>query len=331
MKATIYSAQDYEIPAFKKNNQSKYELQFFKEALNLGNAEKITDSEAVCCFVTDQLDRAVLERLKQKGVKLVALRSAGFDHVDLQAAKELGLVVVRVPAYSPHAVAEFAIGLMLSVIRKIPRAHQRVQQHNFSLAGQLGFNLYGKTVGIVGTGHIGTVTAKILTGFDCKIIAHDPVRNKTCEALGVKYVELEDLLQQSDVISLHCPLNEKTKYLINENSIALMKDGIVLINTARGGLIKTLAVIDALHAEKIGALAIDVYEYEKGLFFQDHSSEIILDEQFNRLQAFPNVLITGHQAFFSKEAVENIIKITLENLDGFANNKVQNQVQIEAC
>lgn len=327
MKTIIYSTQSYERPYFEAMNQKKHILDFTEESLSLDTLEKITDHQALCCFVTDQLHRKIIERLKQKGIRLIALRSAGFDHIDLKAAQDFGIMVVRVPAYSPHAVAEFTIGLMLALIRKIPRTYDRVCAHNFSLEGQLGFNLQGKTVGIIGTGHIGSIVAKILSAFDCHILAYDIAPNNLCEKYKVTYVDQQTLLQQSDIISLHCPLNAETKYLINEKTLALMKPQVVLINTGRGALINTQAIIQALKKGKIGALALDVYENEKPLFFQNYSDKIILDDVFIRLQAFPNVLITPHQAFFTQEAVENIIKITLENLDYYEQGIIQNQIE----
>lgn len=326
MKVALYSAKPYEIPYFQAMNQGKHTLQFIEERLTSDTLHKITDHEAVCCFVTDQLDQTILAQLKQKGVKLIALRSAGFDHIDLSAAKNLALTIVRVPAYSPHAVAEFTIGLMLAVIRKIPRAHDRVRTHNFSLEGQLGFNLHKQTIGIVGTGRIGAIVAKILCALDCKVLAYDIAHNDLCKTYGVTYVDKQTLLQQSDVISLHCPLSAETKYFINEEALALMKPGVILINTGRGGLIDTQAMIQALKQGKVGALGLDVYEHEQSLFFQDHADDIILDDTFIRLQSFPNVLITPHQAFFTEEAVANIVKTTLENLDYYEQGMTQNQI-----
>lgn len=327
MKIALYSAHAYERSYFKKINQERHVLDFIEEPLTCDTLEKITDHQAICCFVTDQLDRKIIEQLKQKGIKLIALRSAGFDHVDLTAAQDFEITVVRVPAYSPHAVAEFTVGLLLALIRKIPRAHDRVRSHNFSLESLLGFNLHNKTIGIIGTGYIGSIVAKILSVFDCKIIAYDIAPNNLCEQYQATYVDKQTLFQQSDIISLHCPLNAETKYLINEETLTSMKTGVVLINTGRGGLINTEAVIQALKQGKIGALGLDVYENEKSLFFQDRSDTIILDDTFIRLQAFPNVIITPHQAFFTQEAVENIVKITLENLAHYEQGMIQNQIK----
>jgi D-lactate dehydrogenase len=326
MKIAVYSTQPHEVPYFQGADQGEHQFQLIKKSLDIHSIKELTDCDAVCCFVTDQLDRVILEQLQQKKVKLVALRSAGFDHVDLAAAKDFDITIVHVPKYSPHAVAEFTIGLMLAATRNIVRGHNRVQQHNFSLDGLCGFNLQGKTIGIFGTGHIGAAVAKLLSGFDCHLLAYDPSPNQACQALGVVYTTPETLWRQSDVISLHCPLNEKTRHLINRNTLSLMKHGIILINTARGGLIDTPAIIEALKNNAIGSLAIDVYEKERGLFFQDHTGEIIADDQFIQLQSFPNVLITGHQAFFSREAVTSIINTTIENIHCFAAKAIQNQV-----
>jgi len=317
MRVLTYSAKSYEIPYFQSFNNGQHDLQFTEAVLNQDTVSQAVGYEAVCCFVNDDLTRDVLSALKQHGIKLIALRSAGYDHVDLKAAGELNLTVVRVPSYSPHAIAEFTLGMILALVRKITRAHDQIRRHNFSLEGQLGFNLQGKTVGIIGTGKIGNVLAKILSGFDCKLIAYDPFPNEICQNLGVIYTTKEELFQISDIITLHCPLNPETYYLINNASLAQMKKGVVIINTGRGSLIDTVAAISALKIGIIGALGLDVYEHERELFFQDHSNDIIFDDEFIRLQSFPNVLITGHQAYFTKEALENIVKTTLDNITSF--------------
>lgn len=325
MKIIIFSTQYYERDYFNAINHH-HEITFIDDNLNEHTVEKITDQKMISCFVLDQLNSTVLNQLKSKGVKLIALRSAGFDHVDLAAAKSCGITVARVPAYSPNAVAEFTIALLLALVRKIPRAHDLVRQHNFSLAGQLGFNLQGKTVGVIGTGMIGSIVAKILIGFDCTVLAYDLVQNEDCKKRGVRYVDEKTLLQQSDIITLHCPLNQSTKHIINAEKINLMKPGVVIINTGRGGLLDTRAAVDALKNKKISGLGLDVYEFEKGLFFQDHSSDTISDALFLELQSFPNVLITGHQAYFTQEAVTNIIKTTLDNMDAFEKGRLVNVV-----
>jgi D-lactate dehydrogenase len=262
----------------------------------------------------------VIDELIKKGVTLIALRSAGYNHVDIEYAKKKGIKVCRVPAYSPQAVAEHTIALILCLNRKIHQAHNRVREGNFSLHGLMGFNLYQKTIGIIGTGKIGTALAHILNGFGCKLLGYDPQPSEECKKLGLEYVSLNQLLKSSDIISLHCPLNEQTRHMINDQTIALMKKGIMLINTGRGKLIDTKAAINALKSKQLGYLGIDVYEEEEPLFFEDHSEEIINDDVFCRLLTFPNVLITGHQGFFTQEAVLHIAQTTLENITNFANN-----------
>jgi D-lactate dehydrogenase len=256
----------------------------------------------------------LLRCLAGRGVKVVALRCAGFNNVDLPAARELGIQVVRVPAYSPYAVAEHAVALMLTLNRRTHRAYNRVREGNFALNGLLGFDMHGKTVGIVGTGRIGVALARIMTGFGCKVLAHDLYPNDECKALGVIYVALDELLAQSDIISLHCPLNDKTRHMINPLAIGRMKRGVMLINTGRGALVNTPAVIAGLKSGHVGALAMDVYEQEESLFFEDHSNEIIQDDQLERLLTFHNVLITSHQGFFTREALSAIADTTLANL-----------------
>jgi D-lactate dehydrogenase len=285
--------------------------------------------DAICAFVNDQLNRAILESLKSEGVQLIALRSAGYNNVDLVAASELGILVVRVPAYSPEAVAEHTVALILTLNRKIYRAYRQVREGNFSLEGLVGFNLQGKTVGLIGTGRIGTAVAKILgPGFGCKLLGYDVAPNQGCRDLGLKYVSLTDLVADSDVVSLHAPLLPTTAHLIGEQTIALMKDGVMLINTSRGGLIDTQAVIAAVKSGKIGYLGLDVYEEETELFFSDRSLEVIPDDVFSRLLTFPNVVVTGHQGFLTREALEDIAKTTLENILEFATTGTcRNQVR----
>ncbi len=328
MKVGIYSAKQYEQPFLEEAVAGlNHELKFIADGLTKDTVALSKDCSAVCCFVTDQLDAGVLKLLNDQGIRLIALRSAGYDHVDLQAAKSLGLIVVRVPAYSPHAIAEFAVGLILALSRKITRAHDRVRSHNFSLDGQLGFNINGRTVGVIGTGNIGTVFTKIMSGFDCNILAYDPKPNEECKKVGVTYTDLQEVFQRSDIISLHCLLDDKTHHIINKDSFALMKSDAMLINTSRGALIDTSTVIEVLKEGKLGALGIDVYENEKPLFFKDHSDDAILDDQFVRLQSFPNVIITGHQAYFSEEALKNIAQTTLENITAFEKGVPENIVQ----
>ncbi|MGY0650055.1 MAG: 2-hydroxyacid dehydrogenase, partial [Paraglaciecola chathamensis] len=289
----------------------------------------ITDETAVCVFINDCLNANVLSGLKSKGVKIIGLRSAGFNHVDLATAKKLGLIVTRVPAYSPYAVAEHAVALLMTLNRKIHRAHNRVREGNFSLNNLLGFDIHGKTVGVIGTGKIGQIFSKIMLGFGCHVLAHDVETNAECIAAGVNYVSLNDLLSRSDIISLHCPLNDETHHLINEDAINLMKPMVTLINTSRGKLIDTKAVIKALKAQRISLLGLDVYEEEEVLFFDDFSSSVIQDDVFARLLTFPNVLVTSHQAFFTQEALTRIAHVTLQNISEFEQNGViQNGVDI---
>jgi D-lactate dehydrogenase len=318
MKVAVFSTNTFEKSFLIDANQSgQHELVFFDGPLNEQTVPLAKDFPAVSCFVSDDLSAAVLNSLAQNGTHLIALRSAGFNHVDLSAAKNLGLTVARVPAYSPYAVAEFAAGLVLTLNRKIHRAYNLVREQNFLLTNLVGFDLHGKTVGIVGTGKIGSVFARIMHGFGCRLMASDPVHNPSCLKLGVKYVELDELCKQSDIISLHCPLSSETYHIIDEAMIAQMKPTVMLINTGRGALIDTRAIIHALKKKKIGYLGIDVYEEEDHLFFHDLSDTIIEDDVFVRLQTFPNVIITGHQAFLTKEALTNIATVTIGNITAY--------------
>jgi D-lactate dehydrogenase len=318
MKIAFFSMHEFEKPYLTEANKLyNYQFEYFDLSLSLESVELAKNFSVISCFVTDKLNAEVLQILANNGTKLIALRSAGFNHVDLPAAKKLGLIVVRVPAYSPYAVAEFTVGLILTLNRKIHRAYMRVREHNFSLNGLLGFDLHGCTVGIIGTGKIGSIFAKIMSGFDCKILANDPVPSQSCIDLGVTYVSPKELYKNSDIISLHCPLNNQTHHLIDTQTLKQMKTGVMLINTGRGGLIDTKAVIQGLKEKTIGYLGIDVYEEEENLFFQNLSEVIIQDDLFTRLQTFPNVVITGHQAFFTKEALKNIEETTLNNINFF--------------
>lgn len=282
------------------------------------NAETVWSAQGaqgVCVFVNDRVDAPCLEKLAALGVKLVALRCAGFNQVDLVAARQLGVAVVRVPAYSPHAVAEHAVGLLLTLNRKIHRAYNRVRELNFSLNGLVGFDLCGKTIGILGTGKIGRIAAQIFRGFDASVIAYDPYPAPDWAAAhGVRYVELDALWAQCDVISLHLPLAPDTLHLINERTLGLMKPGVFIVNTSRGKLIDSGALILALKTEHVGGVALDVYEEEEGIFFEDHSGDILQDDELSRLLSFPNVLFTAHQAFLTREALNEIARVTIENL-----------------
>ena len=315
MKVSIFSTKSYDRQFFTAANaQYQHELTFLEPRLDRQTALLAKDAIAVCVFVNDEVDQATIEVLANLNVRLLALRSAGYNHVDVQAAKNLGIKLVRVPAYSPYAVAEHTVGLILTLNRKLHRAYNRVREGNFSLEGLLGFDLHDRTIGIIGTGRIGSIFAKIMTGFGCKVLAYDLYHNPECEAIAVEYVDLPQLLSQSDIISLHCPLSPETHHLINEEAIAQMKPHAMLINTSRGALIDTDAVITALKSSQIGALGLDVYEQESKLFFEDHSDRILQDDTFARLMTFPNVMITGHQAFFTEDAMRAIAEVTLANI-----------------
>lgn len=323
MKIAVFSSQSFDKHFLEQANQNYgYELTFFDVSLSSKTVALANGFPVVSCFVTDQLDSEILHTLSEQGAKLIALRSAGFNHVDLAAARRYGLTVARVPAYSPYAVAEFAVGLILALNRKIHRAYHRVREHNFSLDGLLGFDIHEKTVGVIGTGKIGEVFCKIMQGFGVKLLGHDPVENRQCRKLGLVYTHLADLYAQSDIISLHCPLTPDTHHLIDKAALEKMKVGVMLINTGRGGLVDSKALIAGLKTGKIGALGIDVYEEEEGLFFHDLSAAIIQDDVFIRLQTFLNVLITGHQAFFTAEALTHIAATTLKNVQEFQRNEL---------
>ncbi len=331
MKVAVFSTKPHDRTYLGAANEgSGHELAFIEAPLEASTAILAGEAEAVCVFVNDQLDAPALEHLSNSGVRLVALRCAGFNNVDLEAAERLGITVARVPAYSPHAVAEHTIALILALNRKIHRAYNRVREGNFALDGLIGFDLNGKTAGIVGTGQIGAIAAQILHGFGCRVIAHDVRPNPDCEALGIAYVDRETLLSESDIISLHCPLTPETRHLIDADAIARMKHGVMIVNTSRGAVIDTRAVLAGLKSGKIGHLALDVYEEEGDLFFRDLSNEILSDDVFARLLTFPNVLITGHQAFFTHEALTNIAETTIANIDAFARSgDVPHAVSVE--
>jgi D-lactate dehydrogenase len=321
VKVAIFSAKKYDREFLSSANASRHQLRFFEPHLNEETVGLAMGFDAVCVFVNDQVNAAVIARLNSLGVRLIALRCAGYNNVDLSAAAKHGIAVVRVPAYSPYSVAEHTIALMLALNRKVHRAYNRVREGNFALDGLVGFDIHGKTVGVIGTGQIGTVVAQILTGFGCPTLAFDPFPNPNCRSLGVRYVELSELLAQSDVISLHCPLTPENKYIINDAAIAKMKNGVMLINTSRGALLDTVAIIKALKSAKIGYLGLDVYEEEEEIFFEDRSELILSDDVFARLLTFPNVIITGHQAFFTREALLNIAATTIDNITKFENNQ----------
>ncbi|MDP4528266.1 2-hydroxyacid dehydrogenase [Alkalimonas delamerensis] len=317
MKVTVYSAKKYDQQAFSRWADPKLDFHYLELKLSEETVSLAADSAAICAFVNDDLSAPVLTALQAQGVRMIALRCAGFNNVDLDAAKALGIQVARVPAYSPEAVAEHTVGMMLALNRKLHKAYNRVRDDNFALDGLLGFNMHGKTVGLIGTGRIGKATARILLGFGCTLLCHDLYEDAELKQLGARYVPLPELYQQSHIISLHCPLTPETRYLINVDSLAQMKENVMLINTSRGGLIDTKAVINALKSRKIGYLGLDVYEQEADLFFENLSEMVIDDDVFKRLLTFPNVLITGHQAFFTEEAMQQISQITSDNLVAF--------------
>jgi D-lactate dehydrogenase len=318
MRVVVFSTKPYDRTFFEAANRSfGHDLVFLEPRLTAETATLAGGFPAVCVFVNDQLDAPTLATLAAGGSRLLALRSAGFNHVDLAAAARLGFTVVRVPAYSPDAVAEHTVALMLSLDRRLHRAYARVREGNFALEGLLGAGLKGRIVGVVGTGKIGAAVARILSGFGCRLLAFDPRPDAGCQALGVVYVPLADLLAEADIVTLHCPLTPETRHLIDASSLARMKPGVMLINTGRGGLVDTRAVIDALKSGRVGQLGLDVYEEEADLFFEDRSSDVLADDVFARLLTFPNVLITGHQGFFTEEALRAIAETTLGNITAF--------------
>ncbi len=317
MNVVVYSAKRYDHEYLQIAFGGRHRAVFLDAPLSLQTAEFATGYSAICAFVNDDLGEPVLKALARTGVRLIALRCTGFNNVDLKAARNLGLRVARVPAYSPHAVAEHTIALVLALNRKLHRAFNRVRENNFSLEGLMGFDLHGKTVGIVGTGAIGTAVARILAGFGCRVIAADPAPNDHCRQLGVRYVSWEELCRDSRIITLHCPLTPQTQHLVNVEAIRRMQPGVMLVNTSRGGVVDTRALIQGLKDASIGSLALDVYEEEAHLFFDDLSERIVDDDVFARLLTFPNVLITGHQGFFTEEALASIAKTTADNLDAF--------------
>ena len=312
----MFSSKSYDETYFTQENAtpSHHDIVFQEAKLTAQSVSLAMGSRAVCAFVNDHLDREVLTKLKEGGTEFIAMRCAGFNNVDLQAAADLGLKVVRVPAYSPHAVAEHTIALLLTLNRRIHRAYNRVREGNFALNGLVGFDLHGLTVGIIGTGKIGCLVAGLFRGFGCNVICHDVYRNDAIAELGGRYVELDELFTHADIISLHCPLMESTYHIIDEAAIARMKRGVAILNTSRGALIDTAAVIAGLKSGHIGNLGIDVYEEEDNLFFEDQSAQVMQDDVFARLLTFPNVLITGHQAFFTSNALTQIARTTIRNL-----------------
>ncbi len=315
MKIIFFSSKAYDKEFFCLANKNfEHDIRFVDAKLTSDTVRLIKNETVVCVFVNDVLDREVLTLLSKQNIKLIALRCAGFNNVDISLATELGINVVRVPAYSPSSVAEHTVCLMLSLNRKVYRAYNRVRDGNFSLNGLLGFDFSGKTLGIVGAGNIGTIVARIMGAMGMKVLVYDPVQHQECHACGVEYVGIDQLFRKSDVISLHCPLNAGTRHIVNQSALAKMKQGVMLVNTGRGALLDTSAVIQGLKSKKIGYLGLDVYEQESDLFFQDLSCEIIQDDVFERLLTFPNVLITAHQGFFTSNAMQNIAETTLNSI-----------------
>lgn len=316
MRIAMFSSKPYD-RLFFDAYAGVHEIHYLEPHLSEKTASLAAGYEVVCCFVNDQLSAPVLEQLKALGVKLVALRCAGYNNVDLTEAKRLEMPVCRVPEYSPHAVAEHAVGLILALNRNIHRAHNRIRENDYSLNGLMGFDLYGKTIGVIGAGKIGRAFIDIMVGFGCRVLVHDVVEDPEL-ATRVQYVNLPELWPVCDIISLHCPLTPTTHHLINADAISHMKRGVMLINTSRGGLVDTLAVIKALKSGDLGYLGLDVYEEEADLFFEDLSNQVVQDDVFARLTTFPNVIVTGHQAFFTREALTKIAEVTLENITAFA-------------
>ncbi|MDP4264102.1 MAG: 2-hydroxyacid dehydrogenase [Bacteroidota bacterium] len=318
MKVAVFSTKSYDKEYFDRfNTGQRQHLTYFEAALNADTVTLAKGYDCVCLFVNDKGDKETIERLSASGIKLIALRSAGFNNIDLEAAAGNHIKVVRVPAYSPEAVAEHAVALILTLNRKTHKAYNRIRESNFSLEKLVGFNLHGKTVGVIGTGKIGQAFCRIMLGFGCKVIAYDKFPSEEMKKAGVDYRALDDVWQQSDIISLHCPLLPETYHLVDKKAFSKMKKGVMLINSSRGAVINTLDAIDALKDEQLGYLGIDVYEQEEKLFFKDLSELIVPDDMIARLISFPNVLITSHQGFFTREALEQIATVTLKNISDF--------------
>jgi len=328
MRVAVFSTKPYDEKSLLAANQDGLvQFTFHRTRLDQNSYTLSSNHDAICAFVNDQLSSKVIQGLKEHGIRLIALRCAGYNNVDLKAAQSSGIPVVRVPAYSPHAVAEHTVALILALNRKLIHASQRVRESNFSLDGLLGFDLHGRTVGLIGTGKIGMVVAKIMLGFGCRVLAYDKILSPEIERMGVQFATLSEVIRQSHIISLHVPLIPETLHLVNAQAIAQMRDGVMLVNTSRGGLIDTPAIIDGLKSGKIGYVGLDVYEEEAALFFEDKSREILQDDIFARLLTFSNVIVTGHQAFFTEEALHNIATTTVRNLVMFKEARhLENQI-----
>lgn len=332
MDIALFDTHPYDRDSFEAASAGfAHRIAFLEPRLTFETATLARGHEAVCSFVNDRLDERALEVLRSGGTRLVALRSAGYNHVDLAAAARLGITVVRVPEYSPYAVAEHAVALVLALNRKIHRAYARVREWNFSLDGLVGFDLHGKTVGIVGTGRIGRAAAGVFHGFGCRVLGYDPRPDPALvSGLGMRYVGLPEIYRESDVVSLHVPLTPETRHMIDGAALAAMKPGAVLVNTGRGALIDSRALITSLKKGHLGAAGLDVYEEEEGVFFQDLSNRVLQDDVLARLLTFPNVLVTSHQAFLTREALSNIALATLENVTAFERGEpLRNEVKAE--
>jgi D-lactate dehydrogenase len=330
MKIAFFDTHEFERESFRIANGGRHEIVFIEARLTEQTASLALGCEVACSFVNDRVDAAALATLSKLGVRLLALRSAGFNHVDLDAAATLGIPVVRVPAYSPYAVAEHAVGLVLALNRQVHRAHDRVRDWNFSLNGLVGFDLHGKSVGIIGTGRIGSVAARIFVGFGCQVLAHDINPDAQLQSLGVRYADLAQIYAQCDIVSLHVPLLPATHHLIDTAALASMKRGVMLINTSRGALVESRALIAALKTGQVGSAGLDVYEEEQGVFFQDLSGQMLQDDVLARLLTFPNVLVTAHQGFLTREALANIATTTLENVDAFMRGETLQNAVVKA-
>ena len=317
MKIACFSTKSYDKEYLSKAIVAPHSIVFFEESLNPNTVGLLTGFDGICVFVNDKLDNNLLQQIASAGIKAIFLRCAGFNNVAISTATTLGIKVYRVPAYSPYAVAEHAVALVLTLNRKTHKAYNRVKEYNFSIERLHGFDVHGKTVGVIGTGTIGLVFAKIMLGFGCKVIAFDPTESDDAKQLGIQYVALEDVLKQADILSLHCPLNQHTRHMISTKEFSIMKHGAMLINTSRGALIDTKEAIEALKTGALGYLGIDVYEEEEKLFFHNFSESIISDDILMRLMTFPNVLITSHQAFFTHEALTQIAETTYQNMLDF--------------
>jgi len=331
MRVAVFSTKSYDREFLDRfNSGTEHQLTYFDAALNSNTTNLALGFDSVCVFVNDKVDKATIEKLATAGIKLIALRCAGFNNVDILAAAENKIKVVRVPAYSPQAVAEHAVALIFTLNRKTHKAYNRIRENNFSLEKLMGFNLYQKTVGVIGTGKIGAIFCEIMQGFGCKVIAYDIIESDSLKEKGIQYMSLDELLGSADIISLHCPLTPETRHLIDKKAFARVKKGAMIINTSRGAVINASDAIDALKTGKLGYLGIDAYEQEENLFFKDLSESIIQDDTILRLMSFHNVLITAHQGFFTKEAMEQIANTTLKNLSDFEKGQpLENEVKTE--